>query len=673
VIYLFSMISGSRSIALVALIVGVMSMTSTVQAAGDVSAKDKERAAAIFRAIDLNKGIEARKTIARVSHPLLQKTLQWLLYMDVPGAANWAQMAEFIQENPGWPKLWTIRKNLEEMMSSSTPVNEIGDWYAAYPPVSARGNALLVKWLLSEDRVDEATRLVKKTWINGDFSRRDEKWFYRSFRKYMSREDHEARLDRLLWDGANWSARRMFGRVNNDLRMVAEARYLLRHMRGNVDKAIARVPEKYQQHVGLVYERLRWRRRKGKDVSARSLLDDPLGPAVGSVPRPDLWFKEREVLARRALSKGLITDAYNLVSEHGLTPKYASAYSTAEWMAGWIALRFLNEPEQALKHFTAMHEAVRYPISVARAAYWAGRASFDLNDDVSANDWFKKAAAYPTTFYGQLATAALPGDTAAIHLTDYSGIDATARLEESELTQVIHLLDSLDAQDRMRPFLQHLIDTRVDDPDWQVAVGKLAQAAGRADFGVRVGKAAVHKGTILPKLGYPMVDLPALPKSAIKPYPEQALVYALIRQESSYYTAAHSIAGARGLMQIMPGTAKVVSKSVGLAYSRDKLSTDPVYNLKLGQSYLSSVLDQYDGSYILALAAYNAGPRRAKAWIKAHGDPRDPSVDAVDWVEQIPFTETRNYVQRVMESLQVYRARIGTPVMVSQLAQDLIR
>ena len=225
----------------------------------------------------------------------------------------------------------------------------------------------------------------------------------------------------------------------------------------------------------------------------------------------------------------------------------------------------------------------------------------------------------------------------------------------------------------MRPFLQHLIDTRVDDPDWQVAVGKLAQAAGRADFGVRVGKAAVHKGTILPKLGYPMVDLPALPKSAIKPYPEQALVYALIRQESSYYTAAHSIAGARGLMQIMPGTAKVVSKSVGLAYSRDKLSTDPVYNLKLGQSYLSSVLDQYDGSYILALAAYNAGPRRAKAWIKAHGDPRDPSVDAVDWVEQIPFTETRNYVQRVMESLQVYRARIGTPVMVSQLAQDLIR
>jgi soluble lytic murein transglycosylase len=673
VAYLYRIISRSRWIALAVLVVGTVHLAGPVLAHDDVSSEDKELAASVLRAIDVNKGVKARNAITRISNPLLQKTLLWLLYTEVPGAANWSELATFIDDNPGWPRLWTLRKNLEEVMSASTPLEQVGEWFAKHPPVSARGKGLLIKWLLSEERVDEAVTLIRHTWINGDFARRDEKWFYRSYRKHLTKGDHEARLDRLLWDGANWSARRMFSRVNNDLRMLAEARYLLRHRRGNVDAAIARVPAKYLDHAGLVYERLRWRRRKGKDTSARSMLDDDLG----EVPHPDLWFKEREVLARRALSQGLVSVAYDLVHDHGLTTEHVSAYASAEWMSGWIALRFLNEPEWAFRHFTAMYDAVRFPISVARASYWAGRAASAMQQEKVAKTWFNKAVIYPTTFYGQLAASALFDSPPPLQFTEYTDEDArkdtNARLEASELTQAVHLLVSLDAQDRMRPFLQHLIDAEPGNGDWQVAVGTLAKAVGRTDFGVRVAKAAVHNGMILPDLGYPIVDLPTLPKGAVKPGPEHALVYSLIRQESAYYVAAKSSAGARGLMQLMPATAQVVSRNVGMEYSKGKLTADPAYNLKLGQAYLSSVIDRYDGSYVLALSAYNAGPRRAKAWIKAHGDPREAGVDVVDWVELIPFDETRNYVQRVMESLQVYRARLDPPVLISQLAHDLVR
>ncbi len=653
----------------ITLAVTVIVLAGGPASAHEISAQDRELTALVFQAVDLKKGKVARANISKVSHPLLRKTLYWFLYTEAPAAEHWTQMASFLTENPHWPKLWTIRRNIEEAMSVDTSSEQMEPWFAEHPPVSARGNGLLASWLLREDRTDEAIGLVRQTWVNGNFSRADEKWFYRSFRKYLTKSDHEERLDRLLWEGENWSVRRMFPRVDSELRKLAEARYLLRHMRGNVDAAIERVPEHYKEHVGLIYERLRWRRRKGKDKSARSLLDDSLG----DVPYPELWFKEREILARRALSQGLISVAYGLVSEHGVTTADVAAYSSAEWLSGWIALQFLHEPEWALRHFTAMHGVVRYPISVARGSYWAGRAALAMGQPELAREWLDKAVMHPTTFYGQLATAHIPDFQEPVDLADFSGEFEVENLDGNELVQVLHVLAEVDAQERMRPFLQHLIDAETDNVGWQVAVGQLAQSVGRPDFGIRVAKAATHLGLVLTELGYPMVELPSLPQKKVTLAPEAALVYSIVRQESSYYAAAKSVAGARGLMQLMPATAKLTAKSVGLTYSRARLTSNTSYNLQLGQAYLSSVLKSFDGSYVLALAAYNAGPRRAKAWIKANGDPRHEDVDVVDWIELIPFSETRNYVQRVMESLQMYRARNDVPIVVTQLSQDLMR
>lgn len=664
----FGIIATALRIASLALIIGAVCATST-SAAQDISPNDINYTNLAFEALDAKKGTAARKHIVKISDPLLRKTMLWFLYTQSPIRISWSTMAQFIDENPHWPKLRTIRKNIEQAMDTATPPARLGAWFSKWPPVTARGNGLFAGKLLSEGMADEAVKVIKNTWINGDFTRADEKWFYKSYRKHLSRTDHAERLDRLLWDGGNWSVRRMFPRVDDDLRRLAEARYLLRHQRGNVDAAIARVPSQYLNHVGLIYERLQWRRRKGKDKSARSLLED----ALGDVPHPDLWFREREILARRALSQGLISVAYDLVREHGVPRTYAKAYSSAEWLSGWIALRFLNEPEWALQHFEAMRDVVRFPISVARASYWAGRATSALKQPDIAADWYSKAMAYPTTYYGQLAAAQLPDAPFAPRLNEYLGDGVGPQLELNELVQVIRLLNALGARDRLRPFLQHLIDTNSNDIDWLVAIGRLAQEVGRSDFGVRVAKSVVRDGIILPELGYPIIDLPMQPTLSDAPMPEEALVFSLIRQESSYYSAAKSSTGARGLMQLMPATAKSTAKIAGLPYSRVQLTTRSDYNLTLGQAYLSSVLDRFDGSYVLALAAYNAGPSRAKAWVKNNGDPRDSDIDAVDWVELIPFNETRNYVQRVMEALQVYRTRIDASLQVSQLAQDLVR
>lgn len=639
-----------------------------------LSTEDIKNARQAFEAIDKKRPKTAKARIGAVSHPVLRKALYWSLYVNLPAAVEWPEISRFIARNPSWPRIKTLRKNVEERMRLGQQMPEALAWFEKMPPVTTKGRIFLVGDMFAQGRDDEAIALVRALWVDGTFSRADEKWFYRTYRKHLTGDDHWKRLDRLLWEGANWPVRRMFWRVNDDLRKLAEARYLLRHMRGNVDSAIAKVPRELRNDPGLVYERLRWRRRRGKDESAWLLLGDL--PAYRS--HAGLWFGEREILARRALNAGFVSRAYNLVSEHTVDPSEAAPYSSAEWMSGWIALRFLGEPARALGHFSDMYEAVHFPVSLARAAYWAGRSARALGDNTLADTWFRRAAAYPTTYYGQLAwsmTGAGSGAPLPLPVPAYlHAINPVgAEFDNHELVQAVKLLNELGEQARMRPFFVHLKDLYDKDTEWLTAIGNLAVSSDRYDMAIHVGERAGRTGTFLPHLGYPVIDLPPRPGKAKGTSAEKALVYALIRQESAYFEAARSAAGARGLMQIMPATAKSTARSVGLPYERARLTTDPEYNLKLGQSYLSEVLDRFDGSYVLGLAAYNAGPHRARAWIKAHGDPRDPDVDVIDWIELIPFSETRNYVQRVLENVQVYRALISDVEVALNLNDDLLR
>lgn len=614
---------------------------------------DKSTARSVLRAIDATRPKTAAASLEKIKDPLLRKALTWMMYLETPQQTSFGEIAAFIQANPGWPRLSRLQKRAEERMTGDMPPETVMAWFDGRDPVSTEGWTRLGAALLALGDTEKATAVFRRTWVSGNFTKSQERQFYRAYRRYLTREDHIDRLERLLWKGSYWPTRRMFGKVNEDLRRLAEARFLLRHMRGNVDKAIQRVPEELRNHPGLVYERLRWRRKKGKDGSARELLRMPDDE---STIRPDLWFKERAILARRALSEGLITEAYRLVEEHYVSEDDAASFSDAEWMAGWIALRYLNEPEWAYQHFTAMYEAVGYPISVSRGAYWSGLAAEAMGQHKLSQTWFRNAARFFTTFYGQLAATRLEEGAKAIELPELPEISAedTARFKANELVAVTNALAEVGAEDRLRPFILHLFD--VDESlSWALQTAALARSLGRPDLAIRVAKLAERRGQYIPDAGYPLLSAPDLPNKANGSDVEPALVLALIRQESAFYPEARSGAGARGMMQLMPATAKRVAKQVGMRYTKAKLN-DPTYNMQIGQTYLSGLLKSFNGSYILSLSSYNAGPRRAKAWSRANGDLNDPEVDPVDWIESIPFNETRNYVQRVLENLQVYRA-----------------
>ena len=465
----------------------------------------------------------------------------------------------------------------------------------------------------------------------------------------MTREDHLERLERILWEGRFYPVRRMYRRVNGKVRALAEARITLRRMRGGVDRAIERVPENMRDDPGLIYERLRWRRRKGKDAFAMELLVSP----PENLGQPELWWRERAILSRRSLNAGHVSDAYKLAKDHGLSPANGADYLEAEWFAGWVALRFLSDLTMASKHFQTVFKAANYPISLSRGAYWVGRAEEAQGNKKSALEWYKRALKFSTTYYGQLAANKIDG-VHKISLPEIPEIEKAElkKFQSHSLVNVVTVLSHAKLTDLMRPFVRKLI-SESDSAGWRTLVAGLASDSGRPDLGILTAKRTMRENGMLLESGYPLIEI------KLKTPIEAPFVNAIIRQESAFYTSAKSHAGAQGLMQIMPATAKRVAKRNSIRYVRSKLTTDPQYNLRLGHAYLDELLNQYNNSYVLTLAAYNAGPARVRRWIKRNGDPRDPKVDAIDWIEMIPFTETRNYVQRVMENLHVYRHRLS--------------
>jgi soluble lytic murein transglycosylase len=414
-----------------------------------------------------------------------------------------------------------------------------------------------------------------------------------------------------------------------------------------------------------MYERLRWRRRKGRDDDAREILfaaPEELGVAK-------LWWRERVLQVRKSLNQGSVTDAYRLASQHGQIE--SSSFAEAEWLAGWIALRFLGENERAFGHFSRLHDAVFMPISRARAAYWAGRAADAMEDREGAALWYAQAGRYPGAYYGQLALARAGGGAALPFAGAPGGGGAAPRaaIAGHELFAVIRLLNFL-GEDRLAgAFTSRLVEISKGPADHAV-IAHFAHALGRHDLAIRAAKQATRDGYVSEANIFPLVDIPFAYADSVL---EHALVLALTRQESLFDRRAKSPAGARGLMQLMPATARAVAKRLRLPYAKSNL-THGAYNVKLGSAYLADLIEKYDGSYVLALAAYNAGPSNVRRWLRNNGDPRrDPGVDLVDWIELITIPETRNYVQRVLEGVQVYRWQLGARVLADSLERDLAR
>lgn len=605
-----------------------------------------------FLAIDKKKWDEALKTIAKAKSPLPHKVVTWLRLNQQDPGLSFEEIAGFIAENPTWPRQTLLRQRAEEAMDEKIPAERVLKWFAEYgEPVTASGDIRLSAALLELNRKEEAKIQIRKTWIEGNLGRTQESTFLHRYKKYLTEKDHEARLERLIWEGRYYPARRMLKYVDKSLRPLAEARLLLRKVKGGVDRALAKVDKKYENDPGLIYERLRWRRIKGRDADAREILFSKLPDAL---PYPERWIRERVILARRAVDEGYYSEAYRLVKEHGLKAG-GSDYADAEWFAGWVQLRFLKEPKVALENFQNLYKSVSYPISLSRGAYWTGRAYEAAGNKKQATAWYSKAAKHITTYYGQLAALRIGVENKQVpDLAKTPNSEEVKAFNNNEMVAVVHLLKELDRTDEMRAFL-HGLNAMGTTSGWRVLTAKLAEDAGRPDLAVYISKTALQEGHGLITDGYPI--LPPLEKIDT---PDKSLVHALIRQESAFYERAKSSVGASGLMQLMPTTASRVAKSMGLKYTRERLVEEPEYNLQLGTKYLQDLLDKFDGSAHLALAAYNAGPTRALQWVRDNGDPRQDDADQViDWVELIPFEETRNYVQRVLENKWVYQRRLS--------------
>ncbi|MGC2854125.1 lytic transglycosylase domain-containing protein [Novispirillum sp. DQ9] len=638
----------------------VLALLAGTAPATALSERDRAVYQRAFEAADRGQWTAALETAAQASDPVLRDVLLWRHMQDPASPYTFAQITDFLKSHATWPSQAALRRRADDTLTGGEAPARMIAWFTEYPPFTGRGKMLLAEALMSTGREAEAIALARSAWVNNTFNRTDERRFLGRFESHLTADHHRRRLDRLLWEGHEDSAKRMLVKVDDGHRALAQARLALMTKAPGVDGVLNRVPKELQDDPGLLYERLRWRRQADLAESAAELLAHPKANAV----RPRLWWKERAALARGFLERGWITQAYAITSRHGM--QSGPGFAEAEWMSGWIALRFLKDAKTALPHFERLYAGVSYPISVARAAYWAGRAQEALKADAAAKEWYVRAAEHSTTYYGQLAAARL-GRTDRLHLPpapEITPADSAAFAADSRV-RAARALAAIGRPGEARPFLWRVNEDAVS-PGIRRQAAELARDIGRTEMAVALARRAALRGTVLLDAGYPLLetDIPA--------DVEPALVHALIRQESNFHATVRSSAGAIGLMQIMPATAKLVAKQVGVPHNPESLDT-PAYNVRLGSAYLEDLVRRFSGSYPLALAGYNAGPGRPARWVREFGDPRRGDLDMIDWIEMIPFAETRNYVQRVMESVQVYRVRLGIPDLAFNLEQDLKR
>jgi soluble lytic murein transglycosylase len=606
-----------------------------------------------FRATARAEWQRALRLAALVEDPLAAKTVRWLRMVEDGQPADFATVARFLIDNPHWPWPEQLQALAEGTITDPADHALIRRLFADRAPLTARGHIRYAEALFDIDQDERGKALIRKAWIEGDFSAREEKRFLQKYRRVLTSADHIARLDNLLWDYRRSSAKRMLPLVPEGYRSLAHARMRLQRRQNGVDKAIEAVPASLRNDPGLTFDRLRWRRQKRLDKGVLEVLLDPT-EAVG---RPALWWFERELQIRRALRKRNFVLAYRLASRHRQTA--GGDFAEAEWLSGWLALRFVHQPNTALSHFTRLYDGVRAPVDRASAAYWAGRSAAALGDPSLAAQWYRTAAAVPIAYYGQLAAEELGEAGRPLPDPPPATPQQRATFQSQELVRVARMLIEADATEPLAAVLVRLGELATSATDVGL-VAELAATSGRPHLVAQVGRYTAYYGAPNPVAAFPIPEVVGLLQPA-PGEPEPALLMGLGRQESMFNPWVSSHAGARGLLQLTPRTAFLMAGQLGLPYNRGRLIGDPDYNVRLGSHYLKTLLKRYDGEVALAVAAYNAGPGRVDEWIRLHGDPRRRDRYAlIDWIELIPFDETRNYVQRVVEGRNMYRRRLGS-------------
>lgn len=605
-----------------------------------------------MESIRANRWAEAEAAAARQADPVARKLVQFYRLL-APGMASADEIGRFIEQNPDWPLREQLQRRLEEAAASLADDRAVAA-LLAQPARTDLGRARRAEAFAATGNAGLA-QAVREAWAANAVFPGGDADFADRFGRFLRPEDHAARLDRLAWsDTAAASAQA--ARLDPARRAVAEARLAFRRDDPNAEAMRAALPAAARGEAALSLEHARFLRRRGDDAGAAGvLIADAASHRTAPAERRPAFWAERNLLARRLLRAGDNATAYRVVAAHGQTDPIEVV--EAEFLAGFIALRRLDDGAAAFRHFEALRDSSRAVVTQGRAQHWLARAAAARGDQAAARRFHEAAATYPTTFYGQLSLIALGRDPAEAIRAARDPQPDPQRMNEfagRELTRAVAVLTQWGDPGRARTFLLRVVDVYADPAD-QTLAARLGANLVRPDFAVWVARRAGVRGVALPEAGWPIPFQP--PAEFIEP----AISLSVMRQESNFDPEAVSSANARGLMQLLPGTAAGVARQLGIRVTTAQLTADPALNMRLGSAYLRQVLDQAGGCLPCAFAAYNAGPGRLRQWLVENGDPRaGGGPDMVDWIELIPFNETRTYVQRVVENVLVYRARAGT-------------
>ena len=596
---------------------------------------------------DQKKWARSIKGIEKINDKVARKIIIWRWLIADDGVSSKKDLENFYQSSTTWPKINKVKAKIESKKVTND-IKKTLDWFQENPPITPIAKIKLSEILIKNNFIEEGNWLLKEAWVNNSFSYSEEKYILKSYKNIITNSENTKRLENLIWKRQWSSANRQLKRVSSDIKQFSIAKIKLSRRRGNVDQAIKNVPKSLINEESLIYERVKWRRKARLEKPSLELLLS----YHGEYSYPKKWWREINYHTRKQLSYKNYKLATKILEKYNLSSK--DYLSEAQWLAGWLSLTFNKDSKSAYKYFSKMFLEVKTPISKARASYWAGKASEELGNREDLKIWYERAAAFPATFYGQLALKKLnrelflPSQSIEFNQNEFK------KFKENELVRALILLLQVENRKLSRIFAMHLVTQAKNTKDI-LMLSKILNDFNQVSFSIFVGKKAIYNNIYIPSLNFPVPDtelMNLINKNTEIPLP---VTLAITRQESAFDIKAKSRAGARGLMQLMPRTARITAKKNNYKYKRIYLTSRPAYNVRIGSFYFKEMLNKFNGSYVLALAAYNAGPSRVNRWLKTYGDPRKNEIDPVTWMELIPISETRNYVQRVIEGIYMYR------------------
>ena len=642
------------------------------------SAEDAQRIREAVSAVNANTMTRFAELKAAITDPVAKKLVEWVRLRSGIGDAS--EYRAFLADNPLWPERSTMVQRMEEaLFMQGGSAASIKDYFKTQPPETGIGQAALASAYLAEDNKAEAKKIAAKVWremtIPGSF----ENGFLRRFGDLLDESDHKWRFDRMVTDDVRWAgnrseraafARRVIPLLSAPEQKKANARLAVFNKSGNARALIDALPPDGGTDYGLAFHRAQVLRKSDKaEEAAKIILAAPIDPSKIAVL--DEWWAERRQLAYGALKAGKPKLAYELAKDAG--PLSVNPLKEQTFMAGWIAFRYLNDPASAEKHFKDLAKAADGPLSRAKAAYWLGRIAESRKDKGAAAEYYKSAALNPDTFHGLLAMQKLDPNRSSLDVTP-PAMPTAGQIEKFNTLDAVKAVVIARKAGLSREYTRgFLTSLRIGLPSEAEAgmVAHLADALGDTQMSLRISKSAIAKGQNLLTYGYPVHPFPAY--KPLRTPPETAFLLGIARQETEFEPQTVSGAGAKGLLQVMTVTANHVCRDYKIKCEIPRLLTDNAYNARIASAYIADRMSEFGGSYVLGLAGYNAGPGRARQWIREFGDPRDPKVDPIDWIERIPISETREYVTKVLSNIQVYRARIGDSAKALRLEQDLQR